>query len=79
MKILKELFLVIAVAVALSLSVTAQKKDDKRPPKPTPPVVRPGGDKNPPKETPPPRDDRKPKKPEMGFLVVVNRRGSGIV
>lgn len=78
MKILKELIFAIVLITALSVSATAQKQDDKRPPKPTPPVVRPGGDKKPPKESPPPRDDGKRKKPEMAFVVLLNKRGTGI-
>ncbi|HBR55901.1 MAG TPA: hypothetical protein DEA22_00255 [Blastocatellia bacterium] len=72
MKILRGLILAIAAVMALSVSAAAQKKGgDKRPPKPTPPVVTPGGDKKPPKESPPPRD--KGKKPGMAFVLIVER------
>lgn len=72
MKLVRELIFAIAAVIALSVSVSAQKKDDKKPPKPTPPVVTPG-DKKPPKEAPP-RD--KGKKPGMGFVLFVSRSAS---
>ncbi len=58
----------------MSFSVSAQR-DEKKDPPPKPkdsPVVRPG-DKP---KNPPPRDkdDDKPKRPEMSFLLVIERR-----
>jgi hypothetical protein len=59
-KIQKFLF-IIAMVAGLSVGAFAQK-DDKKPPKPTPPVVNP-------QPKPPPKDD-KPKKPgnEIAYL-----------
>ena len=65
MKALKNILMGFAIVAAMSFTVSAQKKDDKKdpPPKPKPPVVRPE-DKRPPR-------DEKPKKPEysMGFVA----------
>ncbi len=63
------MFVLFAVA-GLTLSVSAQKDDKKRPPK-DPPKVEPA-DKNRPKD-PPPRD-QKPKKPGMGFVLVIDEK-----
>ena len=64
------MFTLFAVA-GLALSVSAQKDDKKRPPK-DPPKVEPA-DKNKPRENPPPRD-QKPKKPGMGYLLVIDEK-----
>lgn len=56
------------MAVAgLTLAVSAQKNDQKKPPKDPPPVVNPG--QKPPKDRPP--KEEKPKKPNMSFFVFV--------
>ena len=62
MKKLREILITFVAVAALSLSVSSQKEDPKKPPK-NPPTVDPGK-KNPPRETPTPREDKKPKKPE---------------
>jgi hypothetical protein len=59
--------------VGLTLSVSAQKDDKKRPPKDPPKVEVP--DKNRPRENPPPKDD-KHKKPGMEFALVVEEMKS---
>lgn len=69
MKFLKQLMFTIVAVAALSLAVSAQRDDKKKPPPKNPdrPVVKPG-------EKPPPKDkdgDQKPKKPEMAFVLVV--------
>jgi hypothetical protein len=67
MKTLKQLLFTLMAVVGISLSVSAQKDDQRRPPKGNPPVIRPG--EKPPRDNPPPRDENKPKKP--GFSVLV--------
>jgi hypothetical protein len=62
MKSLKKIILMFAVVISVALSVSAQNDDQKRPPKPKPPVVDP-------KEKPPKGNDR-PKKPGMSFYAV---------
>jgi hypothetical protein len=52
MKYLKHLIFTFMVVLGLSVVASAQKHDQKRPPKERPPVVTPS-DKNPPKENPP--------------------------
>ena len=67
MKSLKEIILMFAVVIGLALSVSAQNGDDqKRPPKPKPPVVDP--------KAKPPKGD-KPKKPGMSFYLVSTETG----
>jgi hypothetical protein len=68
MKILRNLLFALFAVAGLTLSVSAQKDDKKRPPK-DPPKVEPA-DKNKPRENPPPRDNR-PKKPGMEFVLVI--------
>ena len=66
MRIIKQIFLTFAISVGLSLVVSAQKDDQKRPPK-DPPVVNPGN--RPPKGNPPKGDDKKPKKPGYAMEI----------
>lgn len=73
MKILRNLMFTLFAVVGLTLSVSAQKDDKKRPPKDPPKVEVP--DKNRPRENPPPRND-KPKKPGMEFAIVVEEMKS---
>ena len=63
--LMKFLFTFVAV-VGLSLSISAQKGNDDKKPKPPKetPTIDPG-------KKPPPRDDKKPKKPGMAFMLVV--------
>ena len=74
MKLLKNFIFSMVVVVGLSLSVSAQKNDQKKPPKGNPPVVTPPDkDKTRPRENPP-RDNggdkgRGGKKP--GFVAVI--------
>ncbi len=73
MKSLKQIILMFAVVISLGLSVSAEKDDQKRPPKEKPPVIDPK--EKPPRENPP-KDQDKPKKPGARFyLVSVNRGG----
>jgi len=66
MRVIKQIFLTVAVAIGLSLAVCAQKDDgQKRPPR-NPPVVDPG---NKPPKNPPKDGDKKPKKP--GFAMEI--------
>ena len=74
MKFLRNLLFTLFAVAGLALSVSAQKDDKKRPPK-DPPKVEPA-DKNKPRENPPPRD-QKPKKPGMGFLLVIDEKRTG--
>lgn len=66
-KVLMKFLFVLVAVVGLTLSVSAQKGDDKKRPPKDPPKVEPS-DKNRPKD--PPKDD-KPKKPSMAFILVV--------
>jgi len=69
MKILKHLIFTVVAVAGLSLSASAQKSDQNRPPKNNPPVIDPGN-KRPPRDNPPqPRGGDKPKKPGMAVLV----------
>ena len=60
MNIIKQTFLICALAVGLSAVAFGQKDDKKIPPKPPPPVIKPG-DK--------PKSDDKPKKPNSETAV----------
>ena len=73
MKILRNLLFTLFAVIGLTLSVSAQKDDKKRPPKDPPKVEVP--DKNRPRENPPPRND-KPKKPGMEFVLVIDGKKS---
>ncbi len=64
MKILRHIAFLLAVVVGLSLSVSAQKRDQKRPPKDKPPVVTPQ-DKKPKEDKPKGDRGRGGKKPGM--------------
>ena len=70
--IVKKFLFMLFVVGGLALGVSAQKNDQKKPPK-NPPTVDPGK-KNPPRENPPPRGDKKPKKPGMSYVLVVEGR-----
>lgn len=77
MKILKQLFLAIALVVGISITASAQKPDGKKPPpKEQPPVV-PVEPKKPKEEKPKDNDkddkDNKGKKPEISFYLSENR------
>lgn len=76
MRILKQFLFITLVMAGLSLAVSAQRQDPKKPPPKGPdrPVVRPG-DKPPKEKPPPPRDrDKRPQKPdEMSFVIVLDR------
>ena len=71
MKTLRNLLFTLFAAGALTLSVSAQKDDKKRPPKVDPPKI-PAPDKNKPRENPP--KGERPKKPGMGFLLVIDEK-----
>lgn len=74
MNMLRKILFVIFAAAGLTLGVSAQKNDPpKRPPKDPPKVE--------PKEKPPrekPQEDKKPKKPGMAYVVVVDLRKYGV-
>lgn len=76
MKFLKYTAFTLMMIGAVSVAASAQKDPKKDPPKPRPPVVKPGGDKKPPKPAPTPRD--KPKKPGMEFSVVLGREARNL-
>ena len=68
MKNFRQTLMAIAMVVGLAFSVSAQKDDQKRPPKnPDRPKIEPK--EKPPRGNPPKGDDR-PKKPEMSFFLV---------
>jgi len=70
MKSLKEIILMFAVVSGLALSIPAQNNDDqKRPPKPRPPVVDP-------KQKPPKGGGDRPKKPGMSYYPVSGEAGN---
>jgi hypothetical protein len=71
MKIVKKFLFMLFVIAGLAFAVSAQKNDPKKPPK-NPPTVDPGK-KDPPRGNPP-RDDKKPKKPGMAFVLAVDGR-----
>lgn len=64
MKVLHKILFTFAMVVGLSLAVSAQKNDDQKkpPPKGNPPVVTPGDKK-------PPKNEDKPKKSSIGFVL----------
>lgn len=65
MKTLRQLLFIFAAVAGLTFGVSAQKHDQKKPPKDPPPVINPG--QKPPKERPP--KETKPKKPGMSYFV----------
>lgn len=65
MKTLRQLIFIFVAVTGLTLAVSAQKNDQKKPPKDPPPVINPGDKK--PKERPP-RED-KPKKPGISYFI----------
>ncbi|MGI8882939.1 MAG: hypothetical protein ACR2IA_01675 [Pyrinomonadaceae bacterium] len=76
MKFLKQIFLMTAIAISVSIAASAQDKEQKpRPPK-DPPVINPGDKPKPPKENQPKNEDRnkdnRGKKPEMSFNEITN-------
>lgn len=69
MKALKQILITFAAVAALSLGASAQKPGpQKPPPKDPPPKIDPK--EKPPRDNPP-RGGNKPKKPEMGFFVLI--------
>ena len=68
MKRFSHILFTLAMIVGLAFSVSAQKDDQKRPPK-KPPVIDPPRDK-PPRNNPPKGDDKRPNKPGMSFYLV---------
>lgn len=72
MKKLREIMFVFVAVACLSFAVSAQKDDKKEKPPKNPPTVDPG--KKPPRENPPPREDSKPKKPELAFVLVTDKK-----
>ncbi len=74
MKTFKKLLFTFVAVAGLALSVSAQKDDKKDKPPKNPPTVDPG--KKPPRDNPPPREDKKPKKPGMAFVLVIDRKES---
>ncbi len=70
MKKFKKIIFVVAMVVGLTFSVSAQKDDQKRPPKGDPPKIEPRPKDRPPRGNPPKED--KPKKPERGFYLVTD-------
>ena len=74
MKIFKQLILIMAFVVGISVTVSAQKPDDpkKTPPKPVKPLV-PITPKNDDKPKNDKKDDKGPKKPEIAFIGSENK------
>jgi len=73
MKILKQIFLTMAIVVGLSFAVSAQDKDQKQRPPKNPPVIVPGDkEKEKPKENRPKEEDRnkdnRGKKPQIVLI-----------
>jgi hypothetical protein len=75
MKTFRQIIFTLAIVAGLAFSVPAQSDDQKRPPKPKPPVVDPKP--KPPRGNPPKGEDR-PKKPGMSFFLVSARHGNDI-
>ena len=68
MRVLQKILFTFAMVVGLSLAVSAQKDDPKKPPpKEKPPVVNPA-------PTKPPPDSNKPKKPASAFVIWKSER-----
>ncbi len=65
MKVLQKILITFAMVAGLSICVFAQKDDQKKPPKGTPPVVTP--------QPKPPPDPNKPKKPEHAVIYIKAR------
>ncbi len=73
MNSLRQIIFTLVAVVVLSLAVSAQKNDPKKPPpKPKPPVINPGDKK-------PPKNEDKPKKPEMSFVLVYKEGSADLV
>jgi len=68
MKIMKQILFTLVATLGLALSASAQKDDQRRPPKGSPPVIKPG-EKPPRDNPPPPRGGTKPGKPGMAVLI----------
>ncbi len=75
MKTLKQIFLMIAIVIGVSIAASAQDKEQKRPPK-DPPVINPGEKQKPPKDTRPKDEDKnkdnRGKKPQIAFIEKTN-------
>ena len=65
MKTLRQLIFIFLAVAGLALGVSAQKDDQKKPPKQPPPVINPGDKK--PKEKPP--KETKPNKPGVSYFL----------
>jgi hypothetical protein len=76
MKSLRQIIFTSAMVIGLAFSVSAQKDDQKRPPK-DPPKIDPGK-KVPPRGNPPKGED-KPKKPGMSFYLAAVKKESDTV
>ncbi|MEP6704327.1 MAG: hypothetical protein ABJB34_05930 [Acidobacteriota bacterium] len=70
MKNLNKIIFAFVMFIGLTLSVSAQNDDQKRPPKEKPPVIDPK--QKPPRENPP--RELPPKKPGMSFYLVSTKR-----
>jgi hypothetical protein len=78
MKILRQFAFTFAVVMGLSLAVSAQKNDQKKPPpKERPPVVKPG-DKKPPKENPKGGRGDKGKGPGISWIFASNEESEEV-
>lgn len=80
MKKFKEIIFIMTMVVGLTFSVSAQKDDQKRPPK-NPPVIEPRPKDRPPRGNPPKDEkpnDEKPKKPGMSFYLVPEKNKSDL-
>lgn len=77
MKRFSQIIFTLAMVVGMAFSVSAQKDDQKRPPKDPPKIDVPPKTK-PPRGNPPKGDD-KPKKPGMSFYLVTVKKDSDTV
>jgi hypothetical protein len=78
MKRFNQIIFTLAMVIGMTLSVSAQKDDQKRPPpKDNPPKIDVPPKNRPPRGNPPKGDD-KPKKPEMSFYLVNVKKESDI-
>ena len=69
MKVLQKILFAFVMVAGLSVAISAQKDDQKKPPK-DPPVINPGKP-----QPPPPKDP--PKKPGYAFVIVKNNDFDG--
>lgn len=72
MKVLRKMIFLAAITVGFSLTATAQRQDDKKPPPKDPPKIRVEDKKDKPKDDK--RDDRRNdnRRPAMAFIVTAN-------